>query len=189
MHYTTETIKQCESISSITALFAIAISTFLFLGCQSKVTVSPQLQSSNRKLECFQGKVVYDGNQLYLPRTINDCKTEVSDIEYVYKYDIKYLATPAAAELGAAFIPTTIVGTPTGHDLVKVEVSLDITACTKRIRKFEASCELRSYRGVFAGATDNYSLRKQCLLLARDNIEQQMLAEQSLLESLSRCSQ
>lgn len=189
MQHTAKIIIQRESICNATALFVVVMSALLCSGCQSKTTVTPQLRTNSQIIECFQGTVVHDGNKQYVPRTVTGCDVIASNVEYVYKYDTQYFATPIAAELGAAFIPTTIVGTPTGNDLLKVVASLDITACKKKIKKFEASCELRSYRGVFAGATDNYSLRKQCLLLVRDNIEQQMLAEKSLVESLGNCSQ
>lgn len=160
------------------------MATLALAACSTKVTMSPAAPAGFIRPECLASKVLYVGNKAYLPSTISSCEQDDSALTSSYKYDISYSGTAAVTELGTALIPTTLLGTPTGNDNIKVSAMLELSRDGVRVKYYESSCELRFYRGIFSGATDFSALRRQGLFSVKENIEQQMMRDIIELKSL-----
>lgn len=162
----------------------LALAAFTISACSTKVITTPAIGKSDRQIECIPSKITYTGNTAYLPSTISSCGNDGSALSSTYKYEISYFGTTPTTEFGAALIPTTLIGTPTGNDNITVTAKLELFQDGIRVNGYEASCEIRFYRGIFAGATDFSALRRQGLFSVKENIEQQMMDDILKLQSL-----
>lgn len=162
----------------------MAMAALILAACSTKVLTTPSVKKTEGKLECISSKIIYIGNKDYLPGTISLCESDGSALTSAYKYDVAYSGTSAGTEFGVALIPTSLVGTPTGSDTITVSATLELLRDGIRANKYESSCELHFYRGLFAGATDFSALRRQGLLSVKENIEQQMMHDILKLQSL-----
>ena len=177
--------RNTRASHQILTLTTMAMAALILSACSTKVTTTPVVERTGSKLECLSSKISYTGNKDYLPGTISLCEKDGSALTSAYKYDVAYSGTSAGTELGAALIPTSLVGTPTGSDTIIVSATLELLRDGIRVTKYESSCELRFYRGIFAGATDFSALRRQGLLSVKENIEQQMMHDILKLQSLN----
>ena len=169
----------------ILTLTVMAMAALILAACSTKVTTTPSVKKTDGGLECLSSKISYTGNKDYLPGTISLCGNEGSALTSAYKYDVAYSGTSAGTEFGAALIPTSLVGTPTGSDTITVSATLELLRDGILVNKYESRCEMRFYRGIFAGATDFSALRRQGLLSVKENIEQQMMHDILKLQSLN----
>lgn len=169
----------------VLTLTALAMAALILAACSTKVLTTPSVKKTEGKLECISSKIIYIGNKDYLPGTISLCESDGSALTSAYKYDVTYSGTSAGTEFGVALIPTSLVGTPTGSDIITVSATLELLRDGIRTNKYESRCEMRFYRGIFAGATDFSALRRQGLLSVKENIEQQMMHDILKLQSLN----
>lgn len=161
-------------------LFAV----FILNGCATNIAVTPQIKG-NEIRSSFQvvGKVEYDGNKDYLPRTIKESSAQ-TDISIKYEYLITYGRdkTPQALPL---FNPLTIVGFPIGEDTMVITGNLTIFKGKEIIKAYTATCGLDKTRSLFSEGETFSDLRKKGLFTVRDNIEIQMCSDSDTLSNLA----
>jgi hypothetical protein len=157
---------------------ALLLSLFL-LSCGTSVTVKPDLSlSDNHGPTRVKGNITYKGNPIYLPATVEH--KSGTDVTIHYEYVLSYAGT-GEAEFFTAFIPTTIVGTPTGGDWVTAVGKMEISRNGTVIKTYSGEVLVSKPRSLFAGGSDKTELRRQALTSLKESIELQMKNDFSLL--------
>lgn len=153
-------------------------------GCAAKMVVTPTIITndnlSNFKIE---GKIEYDGNKEYLPRTINYDSAPDTIFCLKYSYDVTYGRdnTPQAIPL---FNPLTIIGFPIGENTLVVKGKLLLLKGKEVLKEYSATCGLEKTRSLFSEGETFSELRKKGLIAVRDNIEMQMYQDREFLSKL-----
>lgn len=167
-------------------VFASCLSAaILFSGCAPNVVITPDITVIPTGDFLLGGKIDYDGNKEYLPRTVRaDPSLEPLPI-LRYRYEVTYGrdAVPQALPL---FNPLTIVGFPIGADTVVVTGKLEILKGSSAIKTYTAVCILDKHRTIFSEGETMSEIRKRGLLAVRDNIEAQMYVDRDLLRDTGR---
>lgn len=154
-------------------------------GCATKMVLTPQIAKIENASDFqMKGKVQYDGNKEYLPRTISDESASDTFFSFQYRYQITYGRdkTPQAIPL---FNPLTIVGFPIGENTLVVNGNFTISKGKEVIKEYTATCGLEKVRSLFSEGETFSDLRKKGLLTVRDNIEAQMYQDRDFLSSLA----
>lgn len=156
-------------VTNGTLLLAISI---LLLSCTASVSVKPDPPSPNitTPIVVF-GNVHYDGNPKYIPTTIAH-KTD-TDVSIKYEYVVSYAGT-GQKELISAFLPTTLLGVPTGADDVSAAGKLEISKNNTVVKTYFSEASVFKPRSLFAGGVDKTELRAMALKSIKENIEMQM---------------
>lgn len=156
----------------------------LIVGCVTVITVKPDVTTNNIDLVLY-GNIDYEGNWSYVPRTISNKTNSPSNLSFKYAYDVKYGGTSIHQDLVTAFIPTTILGTPTGVNDVQVVAKLDVFDNASPVKSYTAACNLTNPRGIFFGGINMTELRLKGLMAVKENIEMQMVQDREFLLSLT----
>jgi len=170
-------IKLSTGLFHIRAGFIIILSLIL-LSCGANVSVKPELSlSSQHGPTRVKGKVVYEGNPVYLPTTVEHVIG--TDLIIKYEYALSYSST-GNVEIMTAFVPTTLLGTPTGGDWVTAVGKLEIVRDNKVLKIYVGEVVVSKPRSLFAGGVDKTELRRLALTNLKENIELQMNNDYSL---------
>ncbi|GAM10325.1 hypothetical protein OR1_02614 [Geobacter sp. OR-1] len=117
--------KKSPTTPFVLKVVIILVISLLLVSCTANVTVKPEVSLSNNLNPIIvSGNVVYEGNPSYLPATV--VHKSGTDITIRYEYAVSYDGT-GKVEILTAFIPTTILGTPTGGDDVIAVGKLELT--------------------------------------------------------------
>lgn len=152
---------------------------FIFLsafhyGCAAKMVVTPQMEQINDISEYkIKGKIVYDGNKEYLPRTLSEDLAAEPILTLKYTYTVTY-GKDATPQLIPLFNPLTIIGFPIGENTVAITGTLDIFQGKEVIKSYTSTCGFEIARNIFSEGETFSELRKKGLIAVRDNIEAQM---------------
>jgi len=157
--------------------------SFLF-GCTAKMVVTPQMTLIENKDFHLTGKVIYDGNLEYLPRTITDDSSPDSILIFQYTYNVAY-GRDNIPQLLPLYNPLSIVGFPIGEDTLAVVGKLDILKRKEVIKSYSSTCGLEKMRSLFSEGESFSELRKKGLIAVRDNIELQMYEDRNSLSQLN----
>lgn len=160
---------------------------FLFLSlflvsCTASLNVKPDVSISNiRNSIIVLGNVVYEGNPKYLPATVE--QKSGTEITIRYEYVVSYTGT-GNEEFFTAFIPTTIIGTPTGIDDVIAIGKMELSKSSKIIKTYVSEARISKPRSIFLGGVDKTEMRHKALTSIKENIELQMENDFSFLSQI-----
>ena len=151
---------------------AILFVSLFLLSCGASITARPEISlSNNRGPTRVKGNVVYEGNPIFLPATVE--QKDGTDVTIRYEYALSYSGT-GKVEILSAFIPTTIVGTPTGGDWITAVGKMEISRNSKVVKTYTGQVTVSKARSLFAGGADKTELRRLALTSLKENIELQM---------------
>ena len=155
----------------------------LFLvSCAASVSVKPEVSISNSHNSIIvMGDVVCEGNLKYLPATVEH--KSGTDITIKYEYVVSYNGT-GNVEILTAFIPTTIIGTPTGVDDVIAIGKMELSKNSTIIKTYVSEVRVSKPRSLLSGGVDKTELRHMALISIKENIESQMKNDFSLLSHI-----
>jgi hypothetical protein len=152
----------------------------IFSACTSNVIVTPDLAMVQSDNFSIRGKIDYEGNAEYLPRTVSADSHPEAALLLRYRYEVTY-GRDAVHQALPLFNPLTIVGFPIGSDTVVVSAQLEILRESSLIKTYTAACMLSKNRTIFWEGESLSELRKRGLLAVRENIETQMYGDRDLL--------
>lgn len=166
-------------------LYVTIILFSIFLcGCATTIVVTPEVEHLDNIADFkIKGKIIYNGNREYLPRTITDDSASDSILTFQYVYNVTYGKDniPQAIPL---FNPLTIVGFPIGENTLVVTGKLDILKGREVLKSYTATCGFEKARNIFSEGDTFSELRKRGLITVRDNIEAQMYQDRDFLSKL-----
>ena len=156
------------------------LTTLLSSGCAPNVVITPDIAVIPGKAFAVCGKLDYDGNSEYLPRTVSVASDAEALLTFRYRYNVTY-GRDAVHQALPLFNPLTIVGFPIGADTVVVTAKLEILKGNTQFKAYSSMCMLDKHRTIFWEGENMTELRKRGLLAVRDNIESQMYVDKDLL--------
>ncbi len=151
---------------------------FVVVGCSTR-TVTPELTTLDKTPVLIKGQIEYDGNRLYLPRTISE--GDPSEYGLRFRYATSETQDRSSWDVIALFNPLSILGFPTGRRNSTVTGNLEILKDTEIVKSYQATCLQEAYRGIYYGGSFS-DLRRTGLVAVRDSIEAQMSRDRELLE-------
>ena len=155
-------------------------STFIFIAsCTPVMNVKPQFVKLENVSSVIHGKVHYDGNKEYMPRTVSDDTLNVSSVIIKYQYQVDYGNNNI--HFANLYNPLLFVGFPIGKDTLVVAGKIDIMKNNEVARSYSALCAFEKTRNLFYHGPSFSELRKTGLLNVRDNIEAQMYKDKEAL--------
>ena len=149
------------------------------------VNVKPDVPKCDADFTLY-GKVNYEGNWNYVPKTISNKTADNSSFSFDYAYNILYGGTSVNQDIVTAFIPTTLIGTPTGKSDVQVRAKLDVFDGSTIVKSYVAACNILAPRGIFTGGNDLTEVRRRGLMAVKENIESQMVQDKDFWVSLTK---
>ena len=153
-------------------------------GCGASMTVAPPIAPPAALDFRLPGRVVYDGNPEYLPRTIVAAPGGAAAVTLQYSYTVTQ-GRQDVPGLVALFNPLTAIGFPVGQDTLVVGGRLEIRKRDQVVKTYVATAGLESTRNIFWAGDTATELRRRGLLAVRDNIEAQMQHERDVLSQLA----
>ncbi len=151
---------------------------FVVAGCSS-MNVTPELATLDKTPVLIKGPIQYDGNRLYLPRTISE--GDQSEYGLRFRYTTSETQDRSSWDVIALFNPLSVLGFPTGRRNSTVTGNLEILKDTEVVKSYFATCLQEAYRGIYYGGSFS-DLRRTGLVAVRDNIESQMFQDREFLE-------
>ena len=159
--------------------------SMIFSACAPNVVITPDLAIVPSSDFSLGGKIDYEGNAEYLPRTVSAESHPEAALILRYRYDVTY-GRDAVHQAFPLFNPLTIVGFPIGADTVVVTAKLDVLKGSSQVKAYAAVCVLDKHRTIFWEGESMSELRKRGLLAVRENIETQMYGDRDLLIKAGR---
>ncbi len=153
-------------------------------GCGTAMVVTPPAVPLTNVDFRIKGKVIYEGNREYLPRTIVDAAEEDSSLTFQYTYNVTH-GKDDVPQLLPLFNPLTLVGFPIGEDTMFITGRLKISKRNEVVKTYTATCGFEKTRNIFWQGETFSELRRKGLIVVRDNIEAQMYQERDLFSKLS----
>lgn len=153
------------------------------ISCTPTMNFVPKFDKLENISPIVKGKIDYDGNKEYLPRTISDDSSENFILTIKYQYNVDYGG--GNVHVANLFNPLVLVGFPIGQDTLIVVGKLDFIKQNKVIKTYSAACSFEKTRSVFYHGPTFSELRKTGLLNVKDNIESQTYKDKELLQKLS----
>jgi hypothetical protein len=176
-------VEKSPAASFVVKVLSIIVLSLLLLSCAASVTVKPEVSiPNNNNPITVRGNIVYEGNPSYLPATVE--QKSGTDITIRYEYAVSYDGT-GKVEILTAFLPTTILGTPTGGDDVIAVGKLELTKNSKIIKSYVSEVTVSKPRSIFLGGVDKTELRCIALTRLKENIEIQMKNDNALLTQIN----
>ena len=151
---------------------------FVVVGCSS-MSVTPELATLDKAPVMFKGSIQYDGNRLYLPRTISE--GDPSEYGLRFRYTTSETQDRSSWDVIALLNPLSLLGFPTGRRNSTVTGNLEILKDSEVVKTYTATCLQEAHRGIYYGESFS-DLRRTGLGAVRDNIEAQMSQDRELLE-------
>lgn len=151
---------------------------FVVAGCSS-MSVTPELATLDKAPALMKGPILYEGNRLYLPRTISE--GDPSEYGLRFRYTTSETQDRSSWDVIALFNPFSVLGFPTGRRNSTVTGNLEILKDTEVMKSYTATCLQEAYRGIYYGESFS-GLRRTGLLAVRDNIETQMSRDREFFE-------
>jgi hypothetical protein len=152
-------------------------------GCETQVTLTPQLSAQAPPTCVIAAPLSYDGQPAYLPQVIAAEPAADHATVLRYSYDAQYNAKQQATAL-QPLNPLLLAGFPTGSNAITVSGLLEVVRDGKPVRTYAAACALKRSSTVFSEGETLTAMRRQALLLVRDNISVQICHDQRGLRAL-----
>lgn len=171
----------------VTQRLCLGVSILLLIllpGCAARMVITPEIAASTSVDFQLQGKIIYEGNRDYLPRTITEASPEPFAVTLRYSYDVAH-GRDNVPQVLPLFNPLSLVGFPIGEDTVAVKGRLEISRGEEVIKTYTAACVLESTRNLFWPGETYSELRRKGLAAVRENIETQMQRDRDFLSKLS----
>ena len=153
--------------------------------CAPNVVITPESTIVPGNDFTLIGKIDYNGNIEYLPRTISAGSQPGATLTLRYRYEVTY-GKDSVEQVLYLYNPLTIVGFPIGADTVVVTAKLEVLKGSSQVKTYTAVCVLDKHRTIFWEGESLSQLRKRGLLAVRENIESQMYGDKDLLLNASR---
>lgn len=169
----------------ISFLVLCLFTSLIFSACAPNVVITPDLATAPSNDFSLRGKIDYEGNAEYLPRTVSAESHHGATLTLRYRYEVTY-GRDAVHQALPLFNPLTIVGFPTGADTVVVTAKLEVLKGSSQVKTYTAVCVLDKHRTIFWEGESLSELRKRGLLAVRGNIETQMYGDRDLLLKAGR---
>ena len=176
--------RRIRKLTFLTGLLPPLLFCTVFYGCGTSMTVMPDVRNTCATGFRVPGKIDYDGNRDYLPRILVDAPALQSPVVYRYLHAAEY-GTQSVPDLLALFNPLTLVGFPTGGNMVRIAGKLDVVVDNLVVRSYSAGAALDKTRSLYAGETYT-DLRKMGLTAVRDNIEAQLCRDAEYLAGIAK---
>jgi hypothetical protein len=154
--------------------------SLIFSACAPNVVITPDLPIVHSEDFSLGGKIDYEGNAEYLPRTVSAEPHPEATLTLRYRYEVTY-GRDAVHQVLPFLNPLTIVGFPIGADTVVVTAKLEVLKASFQVKAYTAVCILDKHRTIFWEGETLSELRRRGLLAVRDNIETQMYGDRDLL--------
>jgi hypothetical protein len=167
-----------------TLIFGLFIS-LINSACAPNVLITPDLPIVHTDDFSLVGKIDYEGNAEYLPRTVSAESGPGATLTLRYRYEVTY-GRDAVHQALIFFNPLTIIGFPIGTDTVVVTAKLAVLKGNFQVKEYTAVCILDKHRTIFWEGETLSELRRRGLLAVRDNIETQMYGDRDLLLKAAR---
>lgn len=161
-----------------------SILLFLSASCTSIVVKPDNVGPIENSSLVLKANLTFDGNPLYIPKTIVESKA--SDLEIDYEYKVFYDGTKLNHEIIAGILPTTLLGLPTGGDDILVVAKLTVRKGGNAVKSYTAEARVTRPRSLFLGGVNKTELRKKGLLAVKENLENQMMHDHELLSKLKK---
>ena len=160
-----------------------------FTACASKqeIFVSPDVPQLADSVFQIKGRVSYDGNKDYLPRTIIDQASSYSPLTFQYIHATSYGMRDMPA-LTVLINPLTRLGYPLGENAVISVGKLSVIMGEETIKSYSAICSIEITRNLFSQGSTFSEMRKESLIAVRDNIEFQLYHDREFLTNLTHAS-
>ncbi len=165
-------------------LLLVVVSLLFLCACTTTMTTNPQVAALGDPNFRISGKVIYDGNREYLPRTIADEPGADVGLTFQYRYNAVY-GSRDVPDMIALLNPLDIIGCPTGNAKLTIIGRLDILKGGKVIKTYTATSVGKRTRNLFSEGGTFSEMRKKGLMAVRDNIEAQMYQNRDFLNTLS----
>ncbi len=161
----------------------IMMPLIVLVGCGTTMVVTPDVKSTAGIDVRVRGRITYDGNREYLPRTVVDYPAGESGLAFQYTYEVIH-GKDGVPQILPLFNPLTIVGFPIGEDTVVIVGRLEISKKNHAVKTYTATSSLDKMRNIFWQGETFSELRRKGLIAVRDNIESQMNRDRELLSGL-----
>src|SRR5215813_5895698 len=132
---------------------ACALSLLLIsvvVGCSS-MSVTPELATLDKAPVLIKGRIEYDGNRLYLPRTISEA--DPSEYGLRFRYTTSETQDRSSWDVIGLLNPFSVLGFPTGRRNSTVTGSLEILKDAELVKSYQATCLQEAYRGIYYGGS------------------------------------
>ena len=155
----------------------------LFLGCTQLILLPDVAQYSDPPQVLVRGKIIYEGNPQYLPRTVEEVKDNV-DACVLVKYTLDESHTRADyVAIGSGTYKLNMQSSSGGTHIGKkgwtIAASLEVLAGDKLIKEYTALAFSEGHGQVGDTLTE---MRKKALLAVRQNSEAQMRGDAEVLQ-------
>ena len=154
------------------------------LGCGTTMAVTPQVAIRDVKGYQVMGKIQYEGNPDYLPRTVANGNPGESALAFRFSYQCSY-GSDNTSQLLPLFNPLSMVGFPIGANTLVITGKLDVFKDDALIKSYTATCLMDKTRNLFYEGETYSELRRRGLIEARNNIESQMYEDKDFFVSLN----
>ena len=158
------------------------------MSCATVTDIIPKIEKLDNLSILVSGKIDYNGNKDYFPRTVGDDASGNPLLIIKYQYNVSYGREniPDALHVANLFNPLIIVGFPIGQDTLVVIGKIDVIKQTEVVKTYSSACTFEKTRNIFYQGPTYTELRKLGLLNIRDNIEAQMFKDREFLSKLNR---
>lgn len=168
-------------IRTIGSIVIAVVACLSLPACGASMIINPEVTKSKTVMELrFKGKIEYDKNREYFPRTIIEDLVDTTLLTFRYSYNVTY-GKGGIPELVALFNPANIIGCPIGEDTLAVVGVLEVLRNDAILKSYTAGCAFQKVRTIFSDGETMSELRKRGLIEVRDNIEAQMYADKDFL--------
>ena len=165
-------------------IFLIITSNFFLTGCATRMATIPDINQTTERDFQLKGKIVYDGNREYLPKTITDDSASDNVLIFQYSYTVTY-GRDNVPQMLPLFNPLTIVGFPIGENTLVVVGKLDVLNGKEVIKSYTSTCALEKTRSIFSEGETFSEIRRKGLLSVRDNIEAQLCRDRDFFSKIN----
>ena len=154
------------------------------IGCGTTMAITPQVAIRDVNGYQVKGKILYDGNPDYLPRTVANGNPGESALSFRFSYQCAY-GSDNTPQLLPLVNPLSIVGFPIGANTLVVTGKLDVYKEDVLIKSYAATCMMDKTRNLFYEGDTYSELRKKGLIEARNNLESQMYEDKDFFANLN----
>ncbi len=151
---------------------------------KQKMIISPDVPGVSDGAFRIKGRISYEGNKDYLPRTLIGEATSNSSLTFEYIHATSYGMRDVPA-LMALFNPLTFFGFPLGENAVTSAGRLSVIKGEEMVKSYLAICSIGMTRNVFSEGLTFSEMRSESLIAVRDNIESQLYHDREFLTKIS----
>ena len=152
-------------------------------GCATSVKVVPEMAAGARSDCKVLGHITYEGKPEYLPTVLVENPASPADAVLRYTHEAGYGLNQAPAEVQIVN-PLHLVGLPTGKESVCIVGRLEVMRDGSVVRSFAAVAAMERSNSMFTEGETFTEMRRRGLLLVRDNISEQVCADQPATQAI-----